>query len=228
MAKTQPDIAAGLGWLGTLLQYIKDYGVLNIIRALALFVLLFLTLKICYDPSFLFKTYQEYKNQLHTIETIERTEADKRIKMMLPTYLYKYHSDRVWIIQCHNGISDWRYGSMRFEVCQEGVPSIKEEYEDFHLSWLDLYYYLEDNMIFIGSTEELKSIDATLYHRFVKNGVKYLACIMLQDDSGHPIGVLGHTWTGDITIESFKGKLRDYLIEDRGAIKEYLKPISYK
>lgn len=224
----QKTVEENVNWLSAMLKLINDYGIINTLKATGVLILVILTLRICYDPSFLIKTYREYSNEIHTIEIMERTEADKQVKEKLPRYLYKYHSDRVWIIQCHNGISDWRYGSMRFEVCQEGVPSIKEEYEDFHLSWIDLYYYLEDHVMFIGSIEELKPIDLTLYTRFKKHDVTYLACIMIQDDSGHPIGVLGHTWCSDVSIKVYKNKIRDYLLEDRGDIKSHLKPINYK
>ncbi len=95
MKKQQPDLNASLGYLGTILTYIKEYGVLNIIRAIILFVIFFLTLKICYDPAFLFNTYKEYKAAIHQIETEEREEMDKNIRLMLPGLLYKYHADRV-------------------------------------------------------------------------------------------------------------------------------------
>ena len=117
---------------------------------------------------------------------------------------------------------------MRFEVCSEGVVSIKEQYDDFHLSWLDLYYYLEDHGIFIGSTEDLKTIDPTLYTRLLKNEVKYIACTLLSDVDGKPIGVLGHTWQKDINMNMYYDKIKDNLLEERGAIATYLTPIKYK
>lgn len=228
MKKTQPDLTSGLGWLGTILTYIKEYGVLNIIRAIILFIIFFLTLKICYDPSFLFETYKTYKETIHQIETTEREKIDREIKLMLPGMLYKYHADRVWIIQCHNGISDWRFGSMRFEMCKEGVESIKEQYLDFPLSWIDLYYYLKEHKTFIGNVEKLKSVDKTLYDRFLKNDVHYVACILVQDEDGQPSGVLGYTWTDETHIQKYEDKIREYLWEDKGTLKSYLKPIIYK
>lgn len=228
MKKQQPDLTGGLTNLGTILNYIKEYGVLNIIRAIVLFAIFFLTLKICYDPSFLVETYQTYKEAAHKIETEERERVDREIKILLPGMLYKYHADRVWIIQCHNGISDWRFGSMRFEKCREGISSIKEQYLDFPLSWIDLYYYLKENKTFIGSIEELKSVDATLYERFKHNDVHYIACVLIQDESGQPSGVLGYTWTGETNIHNYENKISEYLWEDRGVLKAYLKPITYK
>ena len=126
MAKKQPDITSGLTWLGTILQYIKDYGVCSILKALIIMFILSITLRICYNPAFLFDKYSDYMAQKHTQELVNRINDDKKVKDLLPKLLYRSNADRVWIIQYHNGISDWLYGSMRFELCGEGIHSIKE------------------------------------------------------------------------------------------------------
>lgn len=209
MAKTKPDIDYGLSWLERILQLCKEYGVFNILRGLFILIMLSLTLRICYNPSFLFDKYTDYMTQRHTKELHKRTEYDQQIKSLLPVYLYKYHADMVWIIQYHNGIMDWQHGTMRFELCN-----------DFNLTWTNLSYYLKTNEVFIGDIVKLDSIDPTLYTQLKKNNVQYLACTIIKDNSGYPIGILGVAWKNiPPNIDSLQNKICNYLIDDRADIK---------
>lgn len=220
MAKTKPDIDSGLSWLERILQLCKEYGVFNILKGLFILIMLSLTLRICYNPSFLFDKYTDYITQIHAKELHKRTEYDQQIKSLLPVYLYKYHADRVWIIQYHNGIMDWQHGTMRFELCNDEVESIKNQYNDFNLTWINLPYYLKTNEVFIGDMVKLDSIDSTLYTQLKKNNVQYLACTIIKDNSGYPIGILGVTWKNiPPNIDSLQNKIHNYLIDDRADIK---------
>lgn len=220
MAKTKPDIDSGLSWLERILQLCKEYGVFNILKGLFILIMLSLTLRICYDPSFLFDKYTDYMTQRHAKELHKRTEYDQQIKSLLPVYLYKYHADRIWIIQYHNGIMDWQHGTMRFELCNDEVESIKNQYNDFNLTWINLPYYLKTNEVFIGDMVKLDSIDSTLYTQLKKNNVQYLACTIIKDNSGYPIGILGVTWKNiPPNIDRLQNKIHNYLIDDRADIK---------
>lgn len=220
MAKTKPDIDSGLSWLERILQLCKEYGVFNILKGLFILIMLSLTLRICYNPSFLFDKYTDYMTQRHTKELYERTEYDQQVKSLLPVYLYKYHADRVWIIQYHNGIMDWQHGTMRFELCNDEVESIKNQYNDFNLTWINLPYYLKENEVFIGDMVKLDSIDSTFYTQLKKNNVQYLACTIIKDSSGYPIGILGVTWKNiPPNIDSLQNKIHNFLIDDRADIK---------
>ncbi len=220
MAKTKPDIDSGLSWLERILQLCKEYGVFNILKGLFILIMLSLTLRICYNPSFLFDKYTDYMTQRHAKELHKRTEYDQQIKSLLPVYLYKYHADRIWIIQYHNGIMDWQHGTMRFELCNDEVESIKNQYNDFNLTWINLPYYLKTNEVFIGDMVKLDSIDSTLYTQLKKNNVQYLACTIIKDNSGYPIGILGVTWKNiPPNIDRLQNKIHNYLIDDRADIK---------
>lgn len=220
MAKTKPDIDSGLSWLERILQLCKEYGVFNILKGLFILITLSLTLRICYNPSFLFDKYTDYITQRHAKELHKRTEYDQQIKSLLPVYLYKYHADRIWIIQYHNGIMDWQHGTMRFELCNDEVESIKNQYNDFNLTWINLPYYLKTNEVFIGDMVKLDSIDSTLYTQLKKNNVQYLACTIIKDNSGYPIGILGVTWKNiPPNIDRLQNKIHNYLIDDRADIK---------
>jgi hypothetical protein len=58
---------------------------------------------------------------------------------------------------------------------------------------LDLPFYLKENDSFIGSIDELKEIDQTLYNQLLPYEVDHLACIIIRDQYGDPKGILGAT-----------------------------------
>lgn len=229
MTKTNPDITSGLTWLEKLLNLYKKYGMFSILKSLLILILLSITLRICYNPTFIFEKYTEYITQKHNKELYKRAEYDQQVKNLLPIYLYKYHADRVWIIQYHNGIMDWQHGTMRFELCGPEIKSIKNQYNNFNLTWINLPYYLRENEFFIGDLNQLNSIDPTLVTQFDKNNVKYVACTIIRDQSEYPIGVFGISWK-DIpqNIDSLKPKIRNFLIDDRANIRPLIQVNSIK
>lgn len=214
------DVTSEISWLGTLLKYIKEHGISNILKAL---IILFM-LQVCHDPTFLFEKYSKYMEQKHTEELQARTNDDKKVKDLLPKLLYSSGASRVWIIQYHNGISDWQYGSMRFELPLDNVESIKEQYDHFHLSWLNLPDYLKTHNIFIGDLDTLKEIDNTLFDRFNKNKIQYLACILLKDELNTPTGILGFTWEKQDSVRYSETTIKDNLIRYGAIIEQYIRP----
>lgn len=216
--KKQPNIDSGLSWLGTLLNYIKQYGVFNIIKATMLLIILSFSLRLCFDPEYIFERYNKFVIEKHNIKLHERAELDRQIKNNLPTYLYKYRADRVWIIQYHNGIMDWQHGTMRFELTRSNLEPVQTQYNDFNLTWLNLPYYLKDHNLFVGDLNELQKYDRVLYEQLAKNNVAYLACILIKDNTGKDIGIFGVTWASipkDIDVETIVQRL----YTDSGEIK---------
>lgn len=216
--KKQPNIDSGLSWLGTLLNYIKQYGVFNIIKATMLLIILSFSLRLCFDPEYIFEKYNKFVIEKHNIKLHERAELDRQIKNNLPTYLYKYRADRVWIIQYHNGIMDWQHGTMRFELTRSNLEPVQTQYNDFNLTWLNLPYYLKDHNLFVGDLNELQKYDRVLYEQLAKNNVAYLACILIKDNTGKDIGIFGVTWASipkDIDVETIVQRL----YTDSGEIK---------
>ena len=163
-------------------------------------------------------------NQKHSQELLNRIDDDKKVKDLLPRLLYMSGADRVWVIQYHNGISDWLYGSMRFELCGENAHSIKEQYDNFHLSWLNLPDYLKTHNQFIGNLTTLEQIDHVMYDRFGKNNVEYLACTLLKDDTGTPTGILGFTWEKENEVGYEDSTIKENLIRYGAIIEQYIKP----
>jgi hypothetical protein len=77
------------------MQLYREYGVLGILKGLFILIMLSLTLRICYNPTFIFEKYTDYMTQRHNKELYKRAEYDQKVKSLLPIYLYKYRADRV-------------------------------------------------------------------------------------------------------------------------------------
>ena len=224
MAKNESEITIGLGWLDTILKTIKKYGVLEIIKALLLLFFVSMTIRICVDPGFLFEAWSEWSKRNHDKELVERNEKDEKLKNTLSQFLYKYHADRVFVIQYHNGTKDWQHGTMRFEKCLPNPVSMKSDYVNFNLTWLDLPFYLKENDLFIGSMNELESIDPVLHSQLVNKNVDYLACVLIRNEYGEPHGIFGATWPKtDIDISTRVSKIHDYLLEDKMIVRNLTK-----
>lgn len=215
---------SGFNLVGIVLGWVKDYGWFNMFMACVFTVFVSLTIRIIYDPGFVYHQYQEYAKSAHMKELAEQHELDLKVKQLLPKLLGQSLADRAWIFNYHNGTATWEHGSMRFEECQEGVTSIKAQYINIPLSWLRLPDVLRDQSpIFIGSMDDLYSIDKVLAERLKQNGINYLACIALTDINGTQTGVLGFTWTTDPTIKHSEHVIHDNLIKYGAIIEQYVK-----
>lgn len=224
MAKNENEITIGLGWLDTILKTIKKYGVLEIVKALLLLFFVSMTIRICIDPGFIFEAWTEWAERNHYRELVERNEKDEKLKNTLGQFLYKYHADRVFVIQYHNGTKDWQHGTMRFEKCLPNTVSMKSDYVNFNLTWLDLPFYLKENDLFIGSMNELERIDPVLHSQLLNKNVDWLACVLIRNEYGEPYGIFGATWPEtDIDINTRVSKIHDYLIEDRIVVRNLTK-----
>jgi hypothetical protein len=78
--------------------------------------------------------------------------------------------------------------------------------------------------LFIGTLEQLKDIDNTLYKSFNDVNTKYVAAINLVDRDGNAIGIFGVCWNEEISLDEFKPKIEKYLYEDRGILQSYVQP----
>jgi hypothetical protein len=208
----------------TLLSSIKEYGVVNTLKAFMLMIMFSFVVRVMINPNFLFESYSQWVQQTHKKEMCLREKNDLEISKRMPVLLYKYHADRVFVVQYHNGVSDWRYGSMRFEEHMPEVEPVKYDHSNIHLSWLKLPNYLKQHSLFIGTVEEFKDVDRTLYDMFKPKGTRYIAAANLIDSYGHSVGIFGVAWNKEINLKELRNKIEQYMYEDRGIIQTYTQP----
>lgn len=167
---------------------------------------------------FYFIQYENYKPVPKELsyELIECIQKDEDLKEILNLWLYKYHADRVFIIQYHNSTKDWQHGTMRFEICKENVVSIKCNFVNFNLTWLDMPFYLQKNNYFIGNIYSLQKIDRILYNQLNNYNINNVAFVIIKDNDEIPIGILGFTGN-NLNINS------NSLLNESKIIYEYIK-----
>ena len=83
---------------------------------------------------------------------------------------------------------------------------------------------MKTHTTFIGNLATLEPLDHVLYDRFRKNGIEYLACILLKDDIETPTGILGFTWENMNNIEYEESEIKENLIRYGAIIGQYIKP----
>ena len=212
-----------LKWLETFVKFIRKYGLWEIVKSMIILMIISFTIYICSNPGMIIEKIEQYSKDKHEIELYNRTEHDAELKKELPFYLNKYHADRVFVIQYHNGTKDWQHGTMRFELCSEHAKSMRHNYDDFNLTWLNMPFYLKDHEYFIGSIDELKNIDSVLYNQLKEYNVEFVAFILLRTKDGMPSGIFGFTWPEVIIdLNTMRDKIHDYLIADRETVSKLI------
>lgn len=181
-----------------------------------IFILLCFSVCICIDSSFEFEYFEKYPDHYHETELIKRVENDEKVKDYLTSWLYKYQANRIFIIQYHNGTKDWQHGTMRFEKCSANTVSMKSDYVNFNLTWLDMPFYLKEHDYFIGNVCELKNIDPILYEQLNNYNINNVAFIIIKGNDEIPIGILGFTGN-NLNINGIS------LLNESKIIYEYIK-----
>lgn len=174
---------------------------------ITLILIILLSCRIYYNPSPLFEEYNNYRNQKHELELVQYANIDKKIKQLLSIYLDKYQGNRIWIIQYRVGINDYMHGSMRFELCDKQTKSIKHQYTDFNLNWLNLPNYLRIHDNFIGNLEE---VDPVLS---IRTNTKYIICKLIRDYNNIPIGIFGISYLDKLPNKLLETDLQQDYIE---------------
>lgn len=192
--KNEPNINSALSWLGQILEYITKYGILNILKAILTIVILTITLQLRFSPEVIVDTYKTSWEDKHEQAQIERIKNEDAINDMLPDIARCQKSDRVFIIQYHNGTADWSYGSMKFEECSYNSDPIKDEFRNFPLSLVPLSTYLRNNECFAGDIEELKKIDPGVARIYEEYNINYCVFVLLKK-SRKELGMIGLTYT---------------------------------
>lgn len=182
---------------------------------ITLILIILFSCRIHYNPRSLFEKFEEcnnYINQKHKLELVQHANINKKIEELLSIYLDKYQSNRVWIIQYHEGADNYTRGSMRYELCDKKTISVKYLYDNFYLCWLELPYYLHIHNSFIGSIKELEQIDTTLYNLLCRSNTKYIICKSIKDYNNVPIGIFGISYLYTLPSKSLEADLQqDYV-----------------
>lgn len=203
---------AGLGWLNSIMELKGRYGFFNIIQGLLLLFLTFVVLVVWFHPEVAVKIYTDYTDKTHSEAVDRRLVADSEIRLVLRDVMSRFKADRVYIIELHNGTKNlssglpFIKGDMRLEEVRDGILHVDTEFKDFSVSMYPFLEYLFNTGMFIGTVDDIKSLDSRLYYKLKINDTEHLAWVALYYGR-RPLGILGMSWTGDLAE-------RDVLLED--------------
>lgn len=196
------NMEKGVGLLGKLLNLMKKYGFWNIIKSLAVLLILAYVIFFALNPTYLLDRVARVQEERHTEATNKRIMADKEIQLLIETARVRTEADRVWLIEFHNGDKNlasglpFLFGSMRLEATADSIAGVEEEYMDFSLSRYPLMNTMLLEGYFYGSIDDVKQADNKLYYKLCSNGVADIAMLTIYSGD-KPLGILGITWCGE-------------------------------
>ena len=158
------------------------------------------------------KRNKKEKEKIRTDVTPERQASINRI-------LYSLDADRVFIFECHNGVTNpsglpFEFANMNYEVSnrERGVDRVYYKYKDVPLTMYTFPNYMRNNKFFIGTINELSKLDYEFAKHMKEDGGRFTAFIYLSHGDG-PLGFLG------ISFHDMSRVPRHNLIENK--IKAY-------
>ena len=220
-AKQQDDdqINDNLGILERTLKMIAKYGPFRVLGGLFVLVLFGLTIALFINQKRIVTSIIEgqktEETQKHSsIMQLRLNQINPQIDAILLKLLIETGSDRVFIIEMHNGSNNptglpFVYGEITYEqMIDPNMDPIAEEYGTMNLSRFSFISYVYKNKLFRGSLGDLNLIDPKLANRMLQNDVKYIYLASLTG-SNTAIGFLGATYINKPINMSADGKIMD-------------------
>lgn len=140
-------------------------------------------------------------NQEQQIDLDIRDQVSPQISSNLRKLLYTLDADRSFVIELHNGKKNatalpFKYFDMTYEEIHDerAIPYVSQDFMNLMISHYRMPFYLVENQIFMGDTEDVRDIDPRLAKGIEKFNGKYLALIILRSN-GQNIGFVGVSYS---------------------------------
>lgn len=212
---------------------LKVYGVIFVFLTLAM--MSFVAYKIASNDNALLQVTNSLVVDREKIEreAIRDDIVTPRIQEALTRIVYATNVDRICIFEFHNGKENasglpFRYADMSYEEIGDGmsIDKVGMNCQNIPLNLFKFPYYLQQNNIFIGTSEELNKIDKDFANGVMGNGGKYIAAIYL---SSHGVS-LGFIWMSFHSMENVppREELQKKLEKYRDIFAQYLDLTTHK
>lgn len=176
------------------MDVLSKYGPLKTLYGLVMFVLFSFMVYVAANPGMIFERYNQYIAQKHSASIDYRMETSPIIRSQLNQLVLETDAERAYILEFHNGKSNpsglqWQFGDLTF--INDGTDDISDEIQNVSLSRYNFANIVYDRGYWIGSIEELISLDERFYNRMRLNGGKYFVFQMMYGANMKEIGILG-------------------------------------
>lgn len=175
----------GLGIFDRVLGMVEKYKIKTILKGIVITLLIAGTIGFINNPTFIFEKYKEWEDIQHKEQLEMRLQNTNKINHLLDKALYKMDVDRIILLECHNGNVGigglpFAKATATFEVLNEDTYPVAQQYQGVNLSLMPFASYLFEKGYWCGNTEDLKSIDKSLYHKIAGNGTEHFAACVIE------------------------------------------------
>lgn len=175
----------GLSFIEKALGIVEKYRIKTILKAVLVVLIAAATIGFIKNPYAPFEWYDAWKEKQHQEQMDLRNANNQKIQHLLDKSLYKIGADRITVLELHNGQTGigglpFTKCSATFEVMDDGIIPIAQQYQDQQLSLIPFSHYLAENGYFCGDLETLETIDRGLYHRMASNGTIHFAACLIE------------------------------------------------
>lgn len=169
---------------GHAVDIVRENKTMDILKTLLIIALLGYLVYHVNDIPEIVKHAFETRNtelQMEHDSAVERRRLIKpQIDAMLLEAMNTLKSDRVYVIEMHNGTNNtaglpFIYGEMTYEQTRKNVEHIDEDYLSINLSRFEYPLYLEKNHFFCGTIDDLAGIDSKFAFRLKATNATYIA-----------------------------------------------------
>jgi hypothetical protein len=179
------------------------------------------------------KNQDKNKEKKSREKLVEQIQRDELIHFTLKELRRKYITDRVYIIQFHNGGTFYTQASMQkasvtYERCSDGLEKISEKFQDVLVSNYNWYLTetLGNRLFYVDVDNQISDLPTKSLLRHYGNYAH--AGVPIYDNNNHLIGVLCISWvfsdfpTSIVNDGNFTEEFKNQLYEDANSLKPYL------
>lgn len=123
----------------------------------------------------------------HLAGSALRLRNNAKIQKVLTQLLYETGSDRVSVLEMHNGKENpsalpFVYCDMTYEETKGRVPFIADEYEQLNMGKYPFFTHLINERVIFYETDEVFEYDKKFYSKLAANDTKYIAMLVIKNE----------------------------------------------
>lgn len=196
-------IDRGLGWIERTLNLIKQYKIIDFIKAFVLILMTATMIGFISNPTWIFEQFKQWEEDEHKQKMEITMKNSQIINTELENLLWKTGADRCILLQYHNSKESltglpFIYLTATSEAINYDIQPVSDGYEAVKTSLYPFMSYLAQEEYWCGDIEELREIDKALAYRMQGNNANHVAFIHIEGEE--PIGVLVCTYTNPVTV----------------------------
>ena len=216
-----------ISWYSSIVKLISEHGMWKMLQALGLIVIsvFFLMFANALNNEEIIEQWLIKNDDVHTEGTNIRNEVSPKVNNVLLKMMYELNADRVSVLEMHNGKENptslpFIYCDMTYEHTRDRIPYVSDEYEDLNMAKFTFPYYLYEHKLFIGSVEEIYTIDKRLAMRLEMNNVKYVAIIYVRGSNDIGFLMVSYMDVPNVSNERIHDAMI-YYVQEVGSYLDY-------